>query len=391
MQKRVTLVLLVVTSLLIVAAPGAVSQSRPVEMRVALGAPDLDPNAVVSRPLVAEAAAPLSAEEMASAIAWPLREYEGESSGPTDPMAMPQPEGPGGSRPGSLPSAAAMALAEAAAWDEVFYDIPENESEDEGPAIDYYPYAPPFDSINISVAARTWKSYPWSAMGKLYFKVPGDTNTYLCSGGVGAPRAVWTAGNCVYTPGCASPHPDLGCWHTNITFVPAYRDGEKPYGTWTAQNVSAPLGWTSSAAPGNRVFDTAMVSLQDQDIDGGGVQNISYWTGYLAFKWGAPSVKHFHGWGYASNLSSGRFLWVCAASTSRTDPLTGDDPIGMGCDMADGSAGGPRLVKYVPLKAGKQNFVNGVTSYLYPAKPLELYAAYFGDAAKGLHDWGMAQ
>ena len=68
------------------------------------------------------------------------------------------------------------------------------------------------------------------AHGKVFFS-DGSAN-YVCSGTAltsGNESVVWTAGHCV--------NEGPGAFYTNWAFVPAYKDGARPYGTWTARTL----------------------------------------------------------------------------------------------------------------------------------------------------------
>ena len=384
MHKRLSMALLMVTLALLLVAPVAVTQSPAPRVpsgspRTALGAPDL--NAVASHRLVSLAAVPVTAAERAAAVPMKLLSFSEEPTGTTDRLAMPQPTGKGGEAPGRLPSVTTPPLAQA--WADTMDDLGEEELGIDL-AVDYYSGIPPFNSTRVNSFFKMWIYYPFSTMGKLYFKKPGDETVYYCTAAVGTSRTAWTAGHCVYTPGTG--------WHTNFVFEPGWKNGHTPYGQWLVDEVAASVGWLSSAPPGDRVYDLGMVELIDQ-----GGNTIADVVGHLAFKWGVGWVKHWHTYGFPDNLWGGKYLNVCAAATSRTDDgLVGDAPIAVGCDMREGSSGGPRLQKYIPYVSGNLNFVNGITSYAYldgggNVIDSELYSPYFGEQAKTLYDWGVSK
>jgi V8-like Glu-specific endopeptidase len=240
---------------------------------------------------------------------------------------------------------------------------------------DAWSSAPPFVSYYINDATNTWKSYPWTTMGRLFFKIPTLPGTYACSGGVAYGRAVWTAAHCLYTHGKG--------WSYNLYFVPAYRNGSYPYGSFTVKSRTALSGWVYDS---NLAYDIGMVAVNDISR-----KKISQWVGYLGFMYNYPGTQLFHAFGYAGNYSSGRYLVTCASSTYVRDTLPGPAPIGIGCDMGSGASGGPWLVTYAPFKGGSTNYVNSLNAYNYADRPLETFGPYFGDGAKQLYDWGVAQ
>jgi V8-like Glu-specific endopeptidase len=240
---------------------------------------------------------------------------------------------------------------------------------------DAWSSAPPFVSYYVNDSTNTWKSYPWITMGRLFFKIPTLPGTYACSGGVAYGRAVWTAAHCLYTHGKG--------WSYNLYFVPAYRNGSYPYGSFTVKSRTALSGWVYDS---NLAYDIGMVAVND--ISG---KKISQWVGYLGFMYNYPGTQMFHAFGYAGNYSSSRYLVTCASSTYVRDTLPGPAPIGIGCDMGSGASGGPWLVTYAPFKGGSTNYVNSLNAYNYADRPLETFGPYFGDGAKQLYDWGVAQ
>lgn len=75
--------------------------------------------------------------------------------------------------------------------------------------------------------------------GKVFYRDATDGLNYVCSGSSinsGSKRLVSTAGHCVHGgPG--------GTWHQNWVFVPAYFEGSRPYGTFSAQTLRTFTDW----------------------------------------------------------------------------------------------------------------------------------------------------
>ncbi|MBK8046950.1 MAG: hypothetical protein IPK16_07390 [Anaerolineales bacterium] len=234
---------------------------------------------------------------------------------------------------------------------------------------------PPFVSYYVNDATQTWKSAPWVTMGRLFFKIPGYTGLYACSASVAYGRTLWTAGHCVFSTGRG--------WHTDMTFVPAYRNGAYPFGSFVAINAATTPAWFSS---GNLSADIGMVSLASRSG-----WTVSQYVGRLGFLYNANGVQQFHAFGYPSNFASGAFLVACAASTYRRDTIPGPPPVGIGCNMGSGSSGGPWLVAYAPFRTASVNYVNSVVSYRYDGQPNLFYGPYFGSEAKQLWDWAVLQ
>jgi hypothetical protein len=292
--------------------------------------------------------------------------------------------GPKGKVAGSLPDAGAQAKAQALYPDEWARLEAEQAALDAGEGLlapaaaddtDAFAAAPPFTSYYVNDNAATWKAFPWMTMGRLFFRIPGLSGLYSCTATAAYGRAVWTAGHCVFTTGHG--------WSYNMYFVPAYRNGAWPYGSFTVKSRTALNQWVTSA---NLAYDIGMVAVNDRD----GLK-LSQWVGSVGFMYNQSATQLFHAFGYPTNYSAARYLVTCAASTYTRDPLNGPDPIGIGCNMGSGASGGAWIVGYAPFKGGVTNFINSIVSYSYATKPLELYGPYFGNEAKQLFDWGTAQ
>ena len=99
-----------------------------------------------------------------------------------------------------------------------------------------------------------YTSQPTSTNGKVFFT--DDGLNYVCSGTAllsGNKSTVWTAGHCV--------HDGASNFHTNWTFVPAYADGSRPYGTWTARTLLTTSGWATS---GDFSFDNGAAVVNER-------------------------------------------------------------------------------------------------------------------------------
>jgi V8-like Glu-specific endopeptidase len=238
-----------------------------------------------------------------------------------------------------------------------------------------YQYPPPFTRYFANRYAQMWQEYPWRTIGKLYFQVPGSSSWYSCTASVAYNRALWTAGHCVYTPGSG--------WHRNLTFAPAYKNGNAPYGWWDIRNanIASLQGWTVN---GNQAYDIGMAVTQPRSGT-----RIAQVTGWLGFKYGKSTQQFWHANGYPGGIGNGNLLIVCEGSLSSRWVLAGPDPLGMGCDMQWGSSGGPWLQRFQPYKAGRYNYVNSVVSGSPdPNFSKEFFGPYFGSGALNLYNWG---
>lgn len=208
------------------------------------------------------------------------------------------------------------------------------------------------------------QSYPYSAVGMLFFSVPGEGD-FACSAAVVSPRLVLTAGHCVHT-GSGN---DQG-WHTDFEFIPAYRDGVAPFGTWKGTHAFVSNPWYYGRGNVPNVADYGLIEVEDHVIDGVS-RRIGEAVGYLGFQTNRLMPNHAHLLGYPAAFDSGeRMHQVTAQSFRRGDQNT----VLYGSDMNDGSSGGPWIMNFGDPAVGQGGFLQpernqaiGVTSYGYPA------------------------
>jgi V8-like Glu-specific endopeptidase len=218
------------------------------------------------------------------------------------------------------------------------------------------------------------RGFPQRVHGKV-FMTQGLTD-YECSGTVVRSPGhvlVWTAGHCVHGS-------DIGeGFSTNFVFVPGYRDGQKPFGEWTATTLQTTSGWRNSA---DFRFDLGAVSLARHG-HGRGIQDEVGARG-IAFNQGRNQPYSAFGYPAESPFSGGR-LFRCDSSYLGPDSLGSPAPMRIACDMTAGSSGGGWVAQ--------GQFVTSVTSYGYapdvdcPAGLFNrcLYGSYQGNVAKDLY------
>ena len=167
-----------------------------------------------------------------------------------------------------------------------------------------------------STVASTEVPLPYpSAYGKVFFTSNTGVN-YVCSGSalVSANESlVWTAGHCV--------NEGPGAYYKNFLFVPAYRDGNAPYGKFAASQLLTTSGWQSSGQWG---------------VDLGAA------VAEAPIVFNAPRNQAYRLYGYpAAQKFSGQRLRVCQTAWSMDDGSATPATMGVGCDMTGGSSGGP--------------------------------------------------
>jgi hypothetical protein len=238
-----------------------------------------------------------------------------------------------------------------------------------GPA---YAYPAPF--TRYAVFAGSYSVYPFRTNGKVFFDQ--GSSRYVCSGTVVSSSGHWlveTAGHCVAS---SATH----AYSTNVTFVPAYRSGAAPFGTWAASRLWAPADWVGN---GNMRNDRGFIVLAP--LGGRKIQDVVGGTGIL---FNQPYLQNFTAFGYPqASPFTGATMQVCTASTEETDPFIGGGgsvPLGIGCDMTGGSSGGGWIVRF----SSGGGYLNGHNDYQYtsPARPKEMFSPYFDNAELSLYN-----
>lgn len=203
---------------------------------------------------------------------------------------------------------------------------------------------------------------PTRTNGKVFFS-DGGLN-YVCSGTAllsGNRSTVWTAGHCV--------HDGEGGFHTNWAFVPAYADGSRPYGTWTARTLLTTSGWASSS---DFSYDLGAAVVAPSggssltDVVGG--RNIAFNT---------ARNQQYAAHGYPAGAPfNGQRLWVCNSPLRYNDTSANPPTMGIDCDMTGGSSGGGWIVG---------SSVHSVNSYGYGSLPDVMFGPYQGSVAQSLY------
>jgi V8-like Glu-specific endopeptidase len=241
--------------------------------------------------------------------------------------------------------------------------------------------ATPADQVlrgNATTSTRTFKAafpfssheaaQPYPAMqGKVFFTMAGVD--YVCSGTAltSANRStVWTAGHCV--------NDGAGTFHTNWAFVPGYRNGSAPYGTWPARGLWTTSGWNGS---GDFSYDEGAAVVATN-----GGQSLTDVVGGRGIAFNYSRSQSFVDYGYpAAPPFDGSKLWVCEAAHATDDTSASPATMGIGCDMTGGSSGGGWTVG---------NSVYSVNSYGYSNQPNVMYGPYMGTVAQGLYNSAQA-
>jgi V8-like Glu-specific endopeptidase len=229
----------------------------------------------------------------------------------------------------------------------------------------------PLDAVQGARGKKPRLAYPFTryepatynpAHGKVFFS-DGSAN-YVCSGTAltsGNESVVWTAGHCV--------NEGPGGFYTNWAFVPAYKDGARPYGTWTARTLLTTAGWGNG---GDFSYDLGAAVV---NTSGGATLTDTVGSRGIAFNQSASQHYLSHGYPAAPPFSGGR-MYICEADLGTRDNSANPPTMGIGCDMTGGSSGGGWVVG---------NNVLSVNSYGYTTQPNVMYGPYQGSVAQQLY------
>ncbi|MFG2997539.1 trypsin-like serine peptidase [Streptomyces sp. NPDC048340] len=203
--------------------------------------------------------------------------------------------------------------------------------------------------------------------GRVFFTM-GD-RTASCSGDSVTSAngsTVMTAGHCVKYQ---------GAWHTNWVFVPAYNNGNAPYGQWSATKTLATDQWAASEDMNMDVGLAVVAPLNGQKLSQVvGAQGIAFNGGYnkKMYSFGFPAAAPY----------DGTKLVYCSGNSGKDFLLTKDHSLA--CNMTGGSSGGPWFQDFNEATGlGTQVSVN---SFGYTFLPNRMYGPYFGNEAKAAYD-----
>jgi hypothetical protein len=203
--------------------------------------------------------------------------------------------------------------------------------------------------------------------GRVFFKM-GD-RTASCSGDSitsANGSTVITAGHCVKYQ---------GAWHTDWIFVPAYDNGNAPYGQWSATKTFATDQWAASEDM-NMDVGLAVVAPQNG-------RTLSQVVGAQGILFNGGYSKRMYSFGFpAAAPYDGTKLVYCSGNSGKDFLLTKDHSLG--CNMTGGSSGGPWFQDFNEATGlGTQVSVN---SFGYTFLPNRMFGPYFGNEAKAVYD-----
>ncbi len=235
---------------------------------------------------------------------------------------------------------------------------------------------PPRSPSSEALASATAETVPDPTLpglaqnGAVFIILPHGAGAARCSGtSVNSPNLslVITAGHCVY---------DEGQWLAHKwVFVPGYRYGERPFGTFTAHWLGTTPQWLASE---NENFDVgaAVVSRNERG------QRLAEAVGGYGIAWGLSPKQVFDVYGYpVAPPFNGATLQSCHQA-----PFEGHDfnsflspgplDLAIPCNVTPGSSGGGWVTS--------GGFLNSVTSSGYGDDPTTEFGPYFGRAVAKL-------
>lgn len=220
-------------------------------------------------------------------------------------------------------------------------------------------------------------AFPERVHGKVFFTVEGGSQPgdYVCSGTVvdsNSHALAWTAGHCVDDAEFG------GGFATKWAFVPGYRNGESPFGTWPAKQLLTTKGWHQNA---NTRLDLGAALLARDDL-GRGIEDV---IGARGIAFNAARQQLYSAFGYPALPTvlhpefDGERLYRCDSPLAGSDdpPGSGPETLAIDCDMTGGSSGGGWVID------GSR--VSSVTSYSYAGDVFHVYGPYQGDVAQELY------
>jgi hypothetical protein len=224
------------------------------------------------------------------------------------------------------------------------------------------PQPPPFESFQVPDPTAP----PLPAHGKVFGFLPGFGGFECSATVVDDPSrvVVMTAGHCVYDPQTRTAA-------RRLSFIPAYADGARPFGRWTALTSRSTLGWMRSE---NYDFDYATLTMRPHD--GAKIEDV---VGGRTLAVNTPREQTYNSYGYPVNHARAQKEWTCRGPYAGDDPRPipgGPAPVGMACDMKAGASGGGWVNDLGQLVS--------VTSFGYGARRGFLYGPYLTPKAARL-------
>jgi len=218
------------------------------------------------------------------------------------------------------------------------------------------------------------RSKPFRTHGKVFFTL--GLVDYVCSGTSVKSKTeslVVTAGHCTYS--------EADGYASNFMFVPAYDNGDTPFGEWTAKKLKATPQWENNE---NISYDVGMATMGKRND-----KKLANVVGKRGIAFDVGRNVRFDVFGYpAEDPYNGERMYRCDSPAQGPDNSQNKPkPTRIDCDMTGGSSGGGWV-----LPGGD---VNSVVSYGYECTIIilpcgnpeegKLFGPYFGNEIKKLY------
>jgi V8-like Glu-specific endopeptidase len=209
---------------------------------------------------------------------------------------------------------------------------------------------------NSMTSMNTW--YPHRRVGRLSFTTP--TGTGYCSATVIKNNYIVTAAHCVYDTAANR-------FYTNWVFIPAYKNGSAPYGTfkWTSAtvlntwiNLSGSYSINSWAR-----YDVAIIKLGNNSAG----QSVNTMVGSMGYgiNWGYNNLWFNSGYPWKNfQLNSISYPGLYQRACINEGFQQSTNVVGGGCIWGSGMSGGSWLVSYRP-NISTSSSIGSVNSGLY--------------------------
>jgi V8-like Glu-specific endopeptidase len=165
-------------------------------------------------------------------------------------------------------------------------------------------------------------------------------------------------------------------YRSDLVFIPDYRDGEAPYGIWTAARLLVAPGWAKSADP---ALDVGFVVLEPRDGE-----NIEQVLGAntLAFNPGYRNLVRVTGYPQSSGEPITCRNWTTEQSASQ---------LKFSCGGFTGGTSGSPFVTRFDSATGTGHIVGVIGGYQQGGDTASVsYSAYLDAAIKQLYDQAIA-